>query len=100
MKIVIYGLGYVGLTAAASLAHQGHTVLGVDVNETKVAQVNAGQSPIIEAGVEEMLSAAIQDGRLQARQDAGDALSDHDMAIVCVGTPSMSDGSLNLSYIA
>jgi GDP-mannose 6-dehydrogenase len=100
VKIAIYGLGYVGVTAAACLTKQGHDVLGVDVNESKVAQVNAGKSPIVEPGVEEMLTEAVRAGRLTAKQDPGEELADCDVAIVCVGTPSMPDGSLNLSYIA
>ena len=100
MKIVIFGLGYVGLTAAACLTQRGHCVMGVDVNERKVSQVNAGVSPVSEPGLERMLAEAVATGRLQARQDAGDSLSDYDVAIVCVGTPSMPDGSHNLSFIA
>jgi GDP-mannose 6-dehydrogenase len=100
MKIVIYGLGYVGLTAAGCLTKQGHTILGIDVNESKVAQVNSGVSPISEPGLDELLATALRDGLLEARQDTGVSLAGYDMAIVCVGTPSMQDGSLNLSYIA
>ena len=93
-------MGYVGLTAAGCLTKQGHDVLGVDVNESKVAQVNSGVSPIIEPGLDELLADAIKQGRLRAAQEPGGALSDCDIVMVCVGTPSMTDGSLNLSYIA
>jgi GDP-mannose 6-dehydrogenase len=100
MKIVVYGLGYVGLTTAACLADQGHAVLGVDTNVSKAAQVNAGRSPINEPGIEALIAEAVRAGRLEARQDDAGALADADVAIVCVGTPSMPDGSLNLGAIA
>jgi GDP-mannose 6-dehydrogenase len=100
MKIAIYGLGYVGLTAAGCLAKQGHTILGVDVNEDKVAQLNEGKSPITEPGLDDLLREAVEDGRLEATQHAGGRLAECDMALVCVGTPSAPDGSHNMSYIA
>ncbi len=100
MRIAIYGLGYVGLTAAGCLTKQGHFVLGIDVNEDKIAQLNAGTSPISEPGLEELLAAAVKSGQLLAVQNAEKRLSDCDMAIVCVGTPSAPDGSHNMSYIA
>src|SRR6266702_529310 len=59
MKIAIYGLGYVGLTAAACLTSEGHSVVGVDVSEIKVRETNAGKSPIKEPGLEELLSKAV-----------------------------------------
>lgn len=100
MKIAIYGLGYVGLTAAACLTKEGHTVLGVDVSDSKVREVNAGLSPIEEPGLAELLRAAIAKKLLRAVNDAADGINECDLAIVCVGTPSAQDGSHNLSYIA
>ena len=100
MKIAIYGLGYVGLTAAACLTSEGHEVLGVDVSDSKVREINAGHSPIEEPGLGELLRTAVGNGSLRAVNDATDELGRCDMAIVCVGTPSAPDGSHNLSYIA
>jgi GDP-mannose 6-dehydrogenase len=100
MRIAIYGLGYVGLTAAGCLTKQGHSVLGIDVNEDKIAQLNGGKSPITEPGLEELLATAVREGRLEAVQNADRRLAECDMAIVCVGTPSAPDGSHNMSYIA
>jgi GDP-mannose 6-dehydrogenase len=100
MKIAIYGLGYVGLTAAGCLTKQGHSVLGVDINEDKVAQLNSGVSPITEPGLDELLKTAFEEGRIEAAQHAGGRLAECDMALVCVGTPSAPDGSHNMSYIA
>jgi GDP-mannose 6-dehydrogenase len=100
MKVVIFGLGYVGCTAAACIGHQGHHVVGVDVSAAKVDAINAGRSPIIEPGIDELLAGAHAAGRLSATVDVGDVLDDADIAIVCVGTPSGPDGSHNMSYIA
>jgi GDP-mannose 6-dehydrogenase len=100
MRIAIYGLGYTGLTGAACLTKQGHSVLGVDISEEKISQVNAGRSPITEPGLEELLAAAVQAGRLEAMQNPEGRLAECDLAFVCVGTPSAPDGSHNLSYIA
>ncbi|WP_426032168.1 nucleotide sugar dehydrogenase [Caulobacter sp. DWP3-1-3b2] len=100
MKIAIYGLGYVGLTAAGCLTSEGHSVIGVEVNKDKVMQLNAGRSPITEPGLEDLLKTAVTEGRFEALQHVGDQLATCDMAIVCVGTPSAPDGSHNMSYIA
>ena len=100
MKIAIYGLGYVGLTAAACLAKDGHHVTGVDVSADKVNQTNAGISPISEPGLDEFLAEAIQEGRLRCTTNPAEAANECDMAIVCVGTPSGLDGAHNMNYIA
>ncbi len=100
MRIAIFGLGYVGITAAVCLAQQGHHVLGIDTNDTKVTDVNAGRSPIVEPGVGEMLESAVREGRLTATTSGGGQVDACDIAIVCVGTPSAPDGSHNLSFIA
>ena len=100
MKVAVFGLGYVGLTAAACLTSEGHTVLGVDVNAEKVRQINAGHSPIAEAGLEELLQKALAENRLNCTTDASRDLNSCDLAMVCVGTPSSADGSHNMAYIA
>ena len=100
MRIVIFGLGYVGLTAAVCLAKEGHSILGVDISEAKVASINEGRSTIEEPGVSELLQSAVNKNLLRATTDCSRELHSHDMAIVCVGTPSAPDGSHNLSHIA
>lgn len=100
MKIAIYGLGYVGLTAAGCLTKEGHTVVGIDVSDTKVREVNQGRSPIKEPGLEDLLQSAIREERLSAVTDGGNVVNSCDVAFVCVGTPSGPDGSHNMSYIA
>ena len=100
MKVAIFGLGYVGCTAAGCITSQGHQVVGIDVSEGKVAAINAGRSPVHEPGLGELIAEAQADGRLRATREIGDELDDCDIAIVCVGTPSGVDGAHNMSYIA
>lgn len=99
MKVAIFGLGYVGATAAACLAKQGHEVIGIDISDEKIAQVNAGRSPIREPGLDELIQEARERGLIVATKDIT-ALDDCDAAIVCVGTPSAPDGSHNMGYVA
>ena len=100
MKVAIFGLGYVGCTSAACIASQGHDVVGIDVSEGKVDRINAGESPITEPGIDELIREAHAAGRLRASTTAGAEIADADLAIVCVGTPSAPDGAHNMSYIA
>lgn len=97
---MIFGLGYVGLTAAACLGSQGHTVIGIDVNENKIRDLNNGNCPISEPGLEELLATARQNGRFTASQKAGADLDSVDVALICVGTPSAQDGAHNMSFVA
>lgn len=99
MKIAVVGMGYVGVTAAACLASQGHEVWGVDVNEDKVTALRKGLSPIAEPGIDGLIAEAVTAGRLEASLSMPD-LAGFDMAMVCVGTPSAPDGSHDMSYVA
>lgn len=99
MRISIFGLGYVGAVSAACLAQDGHEVIGVDPNETKVALINAGTSPIVEKDVGEMIAAAVAGGRLRATTSVADAVHGSELSLVCVGTPSQLNGNLDLSYV-
>ena len=100
MKVAIFGLGYVGSTAAGCIASQGHHVVGIDVSREKVATIKAGRSPITEPELGDLLAQAAAEGRIDAAETIGDHLDDCDIAIVCVGTPSGPDGAHNMSYIA
>ncbi|MEL6486388.1 MAG: nucleotide sugar dehydrogenase [Pseudomonadota bacterium] len=100
MKIAIFGLGYVGSTAAGCIASQGHTIVGVDVVQAKVDALNAGRAPVYEPGLDDLIAKAHADGRIFATTALTDELDDCDIAIVCVGTPSGVDGAHNMSYIA
>jgi GDP-mannose 6-dehydrogenase len=100
VKIAIFGLGYVGAVTAAGLASQGHTVCGVDVDPLKVASLNAAQSPVVEPGIDDLITTAIAAGLLSATTDPVEAVSGADVSLVCVGTPSKPQGGTNLAYIA
>jgi GDP-mannose 6-dehydrogenase len=99
VRISVLGLGYVGAVSAACLAADGHTVVGVDPNRTKVDLINDGQSPIIEDRVAELVATHVADGRISATTDPGRAVATTDLAIVCVGTPGQDNGSLDLTYL-
>ncbi len=99
MKISVFGLGYVGTVSAACLAAAGHRVIGVDNNEAKVELVAAGKSPIIEDGVDSLVAEAVSAGVLSATGSVDAAISETDVSIVCVGTPSQTNGALNLQHI-
>ncbi|HEV2705673.1 MAG TPA: UDP-glucose/GDP-mannose dehydrogenase family protein [Pyrinomonadaceae bacterium] len=99
MKLSIFGLGYVGCVSAACFAKEGHEVVGVDVSETKVEIVNAGKSPIVEQGIGELIGEMVAAGRLRATTSAAEGVRDSDVSLVCVGTPSHANGSLDLTYV-
>ncbi|GAB4432238.1 MAG: nucleotide sugar dehydrogenase [Anaerolineae bacterium] len=99
MRIAIFGLGYVGCVSAACFAREGHEVIGVDVNPLKVNMINAGQSPIIETGVDELIHQAVTAGRLRATTLTAEAITQADVSLICVGTPSNENGSLDLKYV-
>lgn len=100
MKIVVCGLGYVGVTVAACMLRKGATVVGIDLNPQKVAIANAGHSPVKEPGVAEAFATARAENRLTAATTLDGALADADIVVACVGTPSREDGSLELSYVS
>ncbi|HVL36428.1 MAG TPA: nucleotide sugar dehydrogenase [Burkholderiales bacterium] len=99
MKISVLGLGYVGAVSAGCLAKDGHEVIGVDPERTKVDLINAGRAPIIEKDIGEIIAAQVAAGRLRATTELSDAVRSSDLAIVCVGTPSQPNGGIDLSYV-
>ncbi|HEX6643192.1 MAG TPA: nucleotide sugar dehydrogenase [Gemmatimonadales bacterium] len=98
-SISVFGLGYVGCVSAACFAREGHTVLGVDVNPGKVEMINAGKATIVEMGIGELVADMVGAGRLTATTDVEDAVRRTAVSLVCVGTPSRPNGSLDLSYV-
>jgi GDP-mannose 6-dehydrogenase len=100
VRISVFGLGYVGVVSAACLATDGHVVVGVDPNETKVDQIASGRSPIVETDIDEMVRAQVAAGRLSATMDVAAAVRDTELSLICVGTPSQGNGSLDLKYVA
>jgi len=99
MKIAVFGLGYVGAVSAACLANDGHDVLGVDPNTTKLDLINSGFAPIIEKDLAEIIQRTVTKGKLSAVPDSATAVSRSDLSLVCVGTPSAENGSLELGYV-
>ncbi len=99
MRIAIFGLGYVGTVTAAGLASQGHQVCGVDVDALKVEHIRSGRSPVVEPGIEELIATAVESGDLTATTDPVAALERADVSLLCVGTPSMSQGGTDLTYL-
>jgi GDP-mannose 6-dehydrogenase len=100
LKVSVFGLGYVGTVSAGCLANDGHQVIGVDPVATKVDLINRGQSPIIEVDIGEIISSNAGSGRLRATDDTILAIRETELSFVCVGTPSQTNGNLDLKYIA
>jgi GDP-mannose 6-dehydrogenase len=99
MKISVFGMGYVGSVTAACLADQRHEVIGVDVNPAKVGLINSGQTPVIEPKLGDLLREAVADKRLRATTDSAEAVAASELSLVCVGTPSMRSGRLDLGGV-
>jgi len=99
MRLSVFGIGYVGCVSAACFAKAGHDVIGVDLNQTKVEIINSGRSPIVETGIEELIAAMVAAGRLRATSVSADAINDSEASLVCVGTPSNANGSLDLNHV-
>jgi GDP-mannose 6-dehydrogenase len=99
MKVSIFGLGYVGAVTAGCLAELGHVIIGADVQPEKVEAFNTGRSPIIEPELDDLLSLARREGRLSATTQAAEAVLASDVSIICVGTPSLESGRLNLDFV-
>jgi GDP-mannose 6-dehydrogenase len=95
----VFGLGYVGSVSAACFAEDGHHVIGVDVAAAKVASLNEGRSPIVEKGLDEMIRTNTAAGRLRATTSTSEAVRDTEISLICVGTPSRKNGSLDLTYL-
>ena len=97
MKVTIVGSGYVGTTLAACLAEFGHQVVAIDIDEEPVAAINAGQSPIHEPGLDELV-AEHAGGNLTATTEYA-AVADADVTFLALPTPSRDDGSVDVSAI-
>src|SRR2546426_204879 len=98
-SISVFGLGYVGTVTAACLAHKGNQVLGVDLSRSKVETLDAGQSPIVEPRVTELIAECNRACRLHATSDAATAVLKTEISFLCVGTPSLRNGKLDLGHI-
>jgi GDP-mannose 6-dehydrogenase len=99
LRIGVFGLGYVGGVSSGCLANDGHEVIGVDPVQAKVDLINEGRSPIIEAEIGEIIAATVASGKLRATTDPAEAVQASELSFVCVGTPSQTNGNLDLHYI-
>lgn len=99
MNISVIGIGYVGAVTSACLCKSGHHVIATDIDKLKVDAINKGVSPIYEKNLDDLISTHVKKGTLSASTDIGLSIEDADVIIICVGTPSHADGSLNLSYV-
>lgn len=98
-SISVFGLGYVGSVTAACLSHAGHNIIGLDINPAKVEMLNSGRSPIIEAGMDELVAQGHQSGRLTASTDPELVIRRSEVSFLCVATPSQHNGKLDLGSI-
>jgi GDP-mannose 6-dehydrogenase len=92
-------MGYVGSVSAACFAHLGHRVIGVDVNRGKVEMLESGRSPILETGMNELVAESHAACRLHATTDSRAAIHQSDISFICVGTPNLRSGKLDLSHV-
>jgi GDP-mannose 6-dehydrogenase len=99
VRVAVFGLGYVGTVTAACLASRGHEVTGVDVDNSKVEMIASGRSPVIEPGLDQLVSETVSRGTLRTTTDPQAAVIDAQVSLVCVGTPSATDGSTDMRYV-
>lgn len=99
VKVTVIGSGYVGTTTALVLAKLGNQVIGYDVDEGKVAQLNSGRLSFQEPGLDELLQEQLEEGRIFFTSDGEEAVQRSDILMIAVGTPSASDGSADLKYV-
>ena len=98
-RVSVFGLGYVGAVTAACLAHKGHEVVGVDVNPLKIQMMESGQAPVLEPRLKELIEEGRRSAKLRASTDTYSAVHQSDVSFICVGTPSLRNGCLDLSSV-
>ncbi|MEJ2102794.1 MAG: nucleotide sugar dehydrogenase [Desulfobacterales bacterium] len=99
MNVGIFGLGYVGCVSLGCLARNGHRCIGVDLNQTKVSYINGGKASVVEGEIDAIIDQCCKQGSISATSDSLYAVRQSDVSIICVGTPSMNNGHLDLSSI-
>ncbi len=93
MNISIFGLGYVGAVSLACLARDGHTIVGVDVEPSKLALIREGKTPVVEEGMVDLMRSVVASGRVGVTDDVFEAIAKTSLSLICVGTPSAANGS-------
>jgi len=99
MKISIFGLGYVGAVSLACLARDGHSVIGVDIDKAKLELIRDGKTPVVEEGMVDLMASVAASGRVTVTTDVIQAVLDSELSLICVGTPSATNGSQDQSAI-
>ncbi|WP_274426446.1 UDP-glucose dehydrogenase family protein [Chelativorans sp. YIM 93263] len=99
MHVTLFGTGYVGLVTGACLADAGHNVLCMDVDESKIERLRAGEVPIHEPGLEAVVERSVDAGTLSFTSDPAEAVAHAELQIIAVGTPDDGDGAADLSYV-
>src|SRR5262245_8473975 len=99
MRVLVWGLGYVGTVSAACLSELGHDVIGVETNRAKVESLNAGVSAIREPGLDALVKKAVLSRKLRAVYEGESCVQDTDVSLVCVGTPSTVEGGPTLDFL-
>ncbi|MEK7513802.1 MAG: UDP-glucose/GDP-mannose dehydrogenase family protein [Patescibacteria group bacterium] len=99
MKIAILGTGYVGLVSAALFSELGHQVIGLDIDEPKIAKLTKGKVTIYEPGLDALFNKHLLTGRLSFTTSYKEAIPDADLVFICVGTPPKADGSYDSKYV-
>ncbi|MCT1400002.1 UDP-glucose/GDP-mannose dehydrogenase family protein [Paenibacillus sp. p3-SID867] len=99
MKITVIGTGYVGLVSGVCFSELGNEVICVDKIEAKIEQLQRGEIPIYEPGLQSLLTVNMEAGNLSFTTDMTASVKQSDIIIIAVGTPSMPNGQANLSYI-
>jgi GDP-mannose 6-dehydrogenase len=99
LNISIFGLGYVGAVSLACLARDGHTVIGVDIDRAKLALIAAGNTPVVEEGMVDLMAQVATSGRVSTTQDVRAAVLESEISLICVGTPSAPNGSQDQTAI-
>lgn len=98
-KLAVIGTGYVGLTTGVCFAHLGHEVTCADIDVAKIERLRAGEIPILEEGLDDLLAECVAAGRLSFVSDSRQASTHADIVFLCVPTPQGEDGSADLTYI-
>jgi GDP-mannose 6-dehydrogenase len=99
MNVSVFGLGYVGAVSLACLARDGHRVIGVDIDAAKLDLIRRGETPVVEAGMAELMRNVVSSGRVQVTDDPIFAVHDSEVSLICVGTPSLRNGSQDLGAL-
>ena len=99
MTITIIGTGFVGVVSSAVFASLGHTVYGLDIDKEKLKRLRNGKTPFYEPGLEDLLQQEVESGRLLFTDDYEEAISESEIIMICTGTPSNPDGTVDLRYV-